>query len=496
MPCDRLKPALPTLPRLLAPSVAFVDLETTGANPVHDRVIEIGIVRITNGRLDHEWSSLVNPGATIPPIIQGVTGITNAMVRDAPAFEDIAEEVLSHLEGSIFVAHNARFDYGFLKNEFARLGLAFQPRVLCTVKFSRALYPEHHRHGLDALIARHNLSCDARHRALGDARVLWDFVQLAYAQKEPAKIEAAIAKAMKSPSLPSGLDRAVLDAVPEGPGVYLFYGESEQSPGGGHEPPLYIGKAVSMRSRVQAHFASDHAAGRAMRLAREVKRIEWIETAGELGALLKEAQLVKETSPIHNRHLQSSEELCSYRLRQAEAGELALELVAPRDMATGELGELYGLFKSKREATNTLRELAEAHGLCYRRIGLEQGRGPCFAHQIKRCRGVCVGKESAARHDLRLKTALAVIKMKTWPFPGRIAVRERCPELGRTDWHLFECWCYLGTATSEAELHEAAATRQAPAFDFDTYKMLKRVLERSAGSLDIVRLQGAENSKA
>src|SRR5690606_5179196 len=108
----------------------------------------------------------------------GFTGITNEMVRGAPSFADIADEVFERIEGSLFIAHNARFDYGFLKNEFKRLEHAFQPRVLCTVKLSRALYPEHHRHGLDALIARHNLACDARHRALGDARVLWDFVQL------------------------------------------------------------------------------------------------------------------------------------------------------------------------------------------------------------------------------------------------------------------------------------------------------------------------------
>ncbi len=475
-------------PSLLAPSVAFVDLETTGANPVHDRVIEIGIVKVRDGRLEYEWSSLVNPGAPIPPMIQGFTGITNAMVRDAPAFEDIAEEVLARLDGSLFVAHNARFDYGFLKNEFKRLDIAFQPRVLCTVKLSRALYPEHHRHGLDALIVRHNLACAARHRALGDARALWDFVQLAYAERPAAAIEAALAKAMKTPSLPSGLERAVLDAVPEGPGVYLFFGESSRSPGGEIDLPLYIGKAVNMRARVQSHFASDHAAGRAMRIAREVKRIEWVETAGELGALLKEARLIKERQPIHNRHLRRNDDLCAYRLQEAAAGDVALELVPLREAAAEELGGLFGQFKSSREAANTLRELAGAHGLCHKRIGLEQGRGPCFAHQLKRCHGVCVGKESPAKHDLRLKTALAVLRLKTWPFPGRIAIREHNADLGRTDWHLFESWCYLGTARSEAELHEATGARQAPAFDLDTYKILKRELERRAGSLDIVRL--------
>ncbi|MCZ7653162.1 MAG: exonuclease domain-containing protein [Rhodocyclaceae bacterium] len=201
-------------------------------------------------------------------MIQGFTGISNEMVRGAPRFADLADEVFARIEGGLFVAHNARFDYGFLKNEFKRLGREFQPRVLCTVKLSRALYPEHHRHGLDALIVRHNLACDARHRALGDARVLWEFVQLAYREKPAEAIQAALKKAMKTPSLPSGLERSALDMVPETPGVYLFYGVNRL--------PLYIGKGVSMRARVQSHFAADHGSGRAMRIAQEVRRVEWV----------------------------------------------------------------------------------------------------------------------------------------------------------------------------------------------------------------------------
>jgi DNA polymerase-3 subunit epsilon len=463
---------------LLASPLVFVDLETTGANPAFDRVIEVGIVKVSGGRIEYEWSTLVDPGEPIPPVIQGFTGITDAMVRGAPRFADIAEEVFTRLEGSLFVAHNARFDYGFLKNEFKRLERAFQPRVLCTVKLSRALYPEHHRHGLDALIGRHNLACDARHRALGDARVLWDFVQLVHAEKPPEAIRAALKKAMKAPSLPSGLESTAVDAVPESPGVYLFHGENEL--------PLYIGKGVNMRARVQSHFAADHGSGRAMQIAREVKRIEWIETAGELGALLLEARLIKERQPIHNRRLRKNEELCAFRL--VEGGEVALERVPLAGVPAGELDELYGQFKSKREANNTLRELAAEHGLCLKRLGLETGKGPCFNHQIKRCKGWCVGKESPERHDLRLKAALAVLKLRAWPFPGRIAIRERDEAGGRCEWHLFEHWCHLGTAKSEADLFEAAQARTDAAFDLDTYRILRRELEKHAGTMDIVRL--------
>jgi DNA polymerase-3 subunit epsilon len=463
---------------LLDTPLVFVDLETTGANPTRDRIIEIGIVKVSGGRIEYEWSTLVDPGEPIPPAIQGFTGITEAMVRGAPPFADIADEVLARLEGGLFVAHNARFDYGFLKNEFGRLGLAFRPRVLCTVKLSRALYPEHHRHGLDALIARHNLACEARHRALGDARVLWEFVQRVRAEKPPEAIRAALKKAMKSPELPSGLEATALDAVPQAPGVYLFYDDDSL--------PLYIGKGANMRERVRSHFSADRGSGRARRIAQETKRIEWIETAGELGALLLEARLVKERRPAYNRPLGKDSEPCAFRLK--EAGEVALERVPLAGTPPEELGALYGQFKSRREADNVLRELAGGHGLCLKRLGLEQGWGPCSNRRIERCKGVCVGKESPERHDLRLKAALAVLKLRAWPFPGRIAIRERDEAGTRCEWHLFEHWCHLATVKSEAELFDAAQTRHEAAFDLDTYRILRRELEKRAGSADIMHI--------
>jgi len=121
---------------------AFVDLETTGATPTRDRITEIGIVEVAEDGTVSEWNMLVNPGTPIPGFIQSMTGITDAMMQDAPAFEEIATDVMEHLRGRLFIAHNARFDYGFLKNEFKRAGMDFRTTVLCTVKLSRRLYPE------------------------------------------------------------------------------------------------------------------------------------------------------------------------------------------------------------------------------------------------------------------------------------------------------------------------------------------------------------------
>ncbi len=158
-----------------AEKLLFVDLETTGANAFNDRITEIGIVTAEpDGRI-HRWSSLVNPGVHISAFIRQLTGIDNAMVADAPSFEDLAHELHARLSEGLFIAHNARFDYSFLHHAFSRTGRDLRMEALCTVKLSRRLYPQEKKHSLDTLIARHALVPTARHRALADADLIWQF---------------------------------------------------------------------------------------------------------------------------------------------------------------------------------------------------------------------------------------------------------------------------------------------------------------------------------
>lgn len=441
--------------------LAFVDLETTGATATSDRITEIGIVEVDADGSVREWQQLVNPGTRIPPFIEQLTGISNEMVADAPPFEAIARETMLRLEGRLFIAHNARFDYGFLKNEFKRLGITFRASVLCTVKLSRTLFPEHRRHNLDSLIERHELRADARHRALADAQLIFQFWQKIHADRSIADIEAALQAQNAHPSLPPHLDASILEDLPEGPGVYLFYGENNL--------PLYIGKAKDIRQRVLSHFAGDHSSAKEMAIAQQVRRIDWIETAGEIGALLRESALVKELQPTHNRLLRKNDETCTWMLIDEGEGWLRPQLVLAADLAFDIRTACYGLFKTTKEANNVLRTLAESHNLCDILLGLEKAKPgkPCFGHQLKRCKGACVGKEPLAKHTMRLMTALTSIKLVSWPFPGPALIREG------DEAHLIEGWRYLGTARSDDELH-ALLDAPRPAFDRDAYKLLAK----------------------
>ena len=178
--------------------VVFLDLETTGASAGQDRITEVGLIEVDDGYFVREWSTLVNPGIPIPPLIQSLTGINDSMVATAPSFEDIAQELYEAIDGRMLIAHNARFDYGFLEQEFKRIDQDFSAPVLCTVRLSRNLFPQHARHNLDTLISRHDIECDARHRALGDARVLWQLAQQWRTDPGEAAVLEAMAKLIKT----------------------------------------------------------------------------------------------------------------------------------------------------------------------------------------------------------------------------------------------------------------------------------------------------------
>jgi DNA polymerase-3 subunit epsilon len=451
---------------LLGP-VACVDLETTGGLAGHHRIIEVGIVLLDRGEAVEEWSTLVNPGLRIPAAIAEFTGIDDSMVAEAPPFDEVATEVRRRLEGRLFVAHNARFDYGFLRSEFRRLGLRFSAPVLCTVRLSRLLYAEYPRHNLDALMERFELTCTARHRALGDARVLPGLLAaFERGRGEPALHEAVI-EASREPRLPAHLPAELADDLPDAPGVYVFRDE--------RDVPLYVGRSRNIRSRVFDHFTGGRRSGRHSELAASVRKVEWIETGGELGALLLERRLLEELAPAGNRHLRSHDEDCVIRLVRTDLG-LVPEVARLDDAAIDE-ESVYGPFRTAKDARKALEGKARAAGLCLKVLGLEAGEGSCVARQLGNCRGACVGLEPRALHDARLQLALASLKLKPWPFRGPIGIRERAPDGRGTCVHVLDRWRHLGTARDEREVTEVLRQVGEPGFDADGYRIITRALE-------------------
>ena len=444
------------------PDLAFVDIETTGSHFDRDRITEIGIKTLAGNQVQM-WEKLIDPQTYIPQNIQRLTGISPSMVQGRPCFSELAEDLKKELEGKIFVAHNARFDYGFIKASFKRVGIDFKPKVLCTVKLSRLLFPDQPRHNLDTIISTHGLKVSARHRALGDADLLLQFWRVCESKFGQEKLNEAINQLIGNASLPPNIDQGVIDSIPDGPGCYIFYGENKT--------PLYIGKSISLRSRVMGHFQGALTQRKEMKLSLQVRDIDWIETSGELGALILESRLIKERMPSLNIKLRRSKDLCAWSLEEDVSGVLTPSLVTHHHLAPGLQDNLYGLFYSKREAHAYLKALAKKHHLCEALLGLEkriEGKS-CFGYQVKQCSGTCINITPIALHNLQLKTAMDLFKVQVWPYSGAIAIKDGGEMI------VVDKWCYLGTAINQDELYELAQSGEVE-FDLDIYKIVKKAL--------------------
>jgi excinuclease Cho len=261
---------------------------------------------------------------------------------------------------------------------------------------------------------------------------------------------------------PDHIDRASLDALPARPGIYIFRDQAGA--------PLYIGKSINIRSRVLSHLRTPSEA----RMLQQSRHVDFQRTAGEIGALLLESRLIKELQPVHNKKLRRSREMCSLLLQRGLQSGMP-QVVSARDVDFSTTQNLYGLFATRRAALQMLNDIVEREQLCSATIGLERvalGR-PCFARQLKRCRGACTGEESLQAHFARLERALSHMRIMTWPFDGAIGIIEQSD--GWTQTHVVDHWLYLGSFDDQ----DSAGKFRPPAkraFDVDAYKILVKPL--------------------
>ncbi len=444
---------------------SFVDIETTGTHLRHDRVIEIGILRVENGKLVSTYNQLINPQTHISPFITQMTGIHQEDLEDAPTFDLIKDEIYELLQDSIFVAHNVRFDHGFLKNEFRRYELDLSLKQLCTVKLSRALFPEHRHHNLDAIVHRFGFQIKNRHRAFDDAEILWKFYQAVEMQYPEDRLSHMLKTLIQKPSIPAKLPIGEVDTLHEGPGVYIFYGEGDL--------PLYIGKSKNVRKRVLSHFSSDHTSSKEMNISQQISRIETIPTAGELGALLKEVELIKKMNPVYNQQLRRQNQLTVLKKIVNEDGYNSVTIEKVTSINTDDLHQIIGVFRSSKQAKELLQAKATEYQLCEKLLGTEKTSGACFGHKLEKCKGACIKKEKPLAYNIRFIEALGSRTIKTWPFDGPICIHEEDTVEHLRDDFIIDKWCLITDTHDERY------------FDYDIYKILIRYIFSTRNQINI-----------
>lgn len=378
--------------------IVVVDVETTGHDAVNNRITEIACVVVRGGEIIEEFTSLVNPHQFIPPFISDMTGITNAMVFNAPEAHDVFAKVIElfKIPDAIFAAHNVQFDWKFVQETIKRCGFK-EPDMaqLCTYKLAKRLLPKEAKKNVGALAQYFDIEISNRHRALGDAKATAKFLVclLEEAEKEyeletlsellqfqnkrlnPTKITATIQKRVEE----------FLSRLPNTPGVYKMLGAKGDL--------LYIGKAKSLKDRVRSYFqTSAQLPPKIAKMIRYVHTIEWEELGSELSALMHESKEIKRHKPPFNT--------ANKKLRRYPFLRLTVQDDFPRlewcDLIQADGAEYFGPFRSNgmsREIAETIQRNFTLR-LCADSLSPNSTIQPCFYHQIKRCGAPCAAMES------------------------------------------------------------------------------------------------------
>jgi DNA polymerase-3 subunit epsilon len=381
---------------------SVIDIETTGGNATHNKIIEIAVVVHDGQKALKKWESLINPETYIPSGITELTGITQEMVANAPKFHEIAKELIEITESTIFVAHNVRFDYSFIRSAFNDLGYTFTRKLLCTIQLSKKIFPELPSYGLSAISKNLHLPNPDRHRAMGDAittaRLLEKIFQKANASEI---INDLINLGIKESKLPNNLSLKDIQSLPDSCGVYYFKDENGII--------IYVGKSKNIQKRVASHF-TDYTE-KASKLQRLVYEIDFEETGSELISLILESYQIKALMPEVNKAQRAKiyqYVLFSYLNKQ---GYLCFDTKPKKEIKKNKNIEILSEYSKITMAKSRLAAQRQEFNLCDHLLEGDLLFGnPCFRYQVRQCKGACCQKETAELYNERAELAKSKLK--------------------------------------------------------------------------------------
>ena len=369
---------------------AVIDLETTGGKPSFHKITEVAVVIHDGSKVLDSFSTLINPEQRIPYFITQLTGITENMVASAPRFCEVAKKIVEMTEGKIFVAHNARFDYSFLKREFADLGYTFTRKTLCTVRAARKILPGLPTYRLGALTKELGIEHGQAHRAMGDAMATAELLSLLVDRAGQLNESQLISDESNHGLLPPGLDEKKLADLPDSTGVYYFHDEKGKV--------IYVGKSANIRQRVQSHFRADHKSTKPLKFKNEICDISFEKTGDELVALLRESDQIKNLRPTYNRTLKRKRMLYGLFATPSDQGYLLLRV---RTIRKGETPILR--FGSRYAGERLIQRACDKYFLCLRYCFESKYSLSCRHLTGNACLGACEGKELPEKYNFRVK---------------------------------------------------------------------------------------------
>ncbi len=372
---------------------AIVDIETTGGYAENHRITEIAIYHHDGMRVTDFFHTLINPERNIPYYITGLTGITSEMVFNAPSFKEVAEDIFKRLDGKIFVAHNAHFDYSFIKKEFEEAGINWQSKKLCTVRLSRKIIPGLRSYSLGSLSESLGIQIINRHRAGGDAEATAKVFDQLLRRDRDSFILKTLKRNSGETILPPNLPKDEFDRLPSMPGVYYFHNA--------HGHVIYVGKAINIKKRIAGHFTGDAREWSRSKIRNEIHHISYELTGNELIAFILESQEIRRLWPKYNQAQKYKSEEWGIFDYEDRNGYLRFSI----NLVTRGSRPLKR-FNAKGNAWGFLWEKVRAFDLCPKLCGLQLAKGLCFEYQTGECHGACMGIECVAVYNERVENAI------------------------------------------------------------------------------------------
>ena len=371
---------------------AIVDIETTGGRVTDEKITEIAIYVHNGEKVVEEFSTLINPERFIPSFITRLTGIDNEMVRSAPKFYEVAKKIVEITQGKIFVAHNAQFDYSFLREEFKSLGYSFSRDYVCTVKLSRKLIPGFRSYSLGNLCDNLGIKIEGRHRAAGDALATVKLFEILLKNDRDDHIAKSVRNDYLNVRFPEHFDRKIIEKLPEAPGVYYLHNQDGSV--------IYIGKSNNIRKRVITHF-SNKANHKAIEMRNNIREVSFETTGNELIALLLESDEIKKYLPVYNRALRHSS--FNFGIFQSLSKDGYIQLKAGKILKT-----MKPIITSHsiEEAREILEKKINKFHLCQKLCGMYEIEHACFHFSINQCKGACIGREIPDAYNKRVMKAI------------------------------------------------------------------------------------------
>lgn len=369
---------------------AILDIETSGGKPKESRIIEIAIIVHDGEKVIETYETLINPEKKIDWFVQKLTGIKDKDVVDSPIFSEVADKILSILNGRIFVAHNISFDYPIVRNEFNRLGIDIRLPHMCTIEASRVLLPGLESYGLKNLTKHLEIDLDNHHRAMDDtlatARIFEHLFTL-----EENHFEEFVKQDINPSYLHKKLDLQFYDDIPNKIGVYRFFNDKKEL--------IYVGKSTHLKHSVESHL-KDVSSKKGKEMQGQIARIEYDLVGSALVSHLKEIETLNQSQPKYNGYKKNKDFPFGLYNFKDENGYLNFEITkitSDKPLFT---------FSTKKEGVKWLTKWQQEFDLCQKLCQLQEAESACEDIVTNECAGACIGLENSEFYNIK---AIALI---------------------------------------------------------------------------------------